>query len=215
MGSKRRVFLNYLRGCLSHVQRVSSQRHQRLVMLMETHHAVCFPDLQLDNASECKIGVGVYQGDIVTFRCKACDLNHMEVRRLQNYDLCHIQPQVPAKLCQAACYIQHCLSGRLPWCESFGSQSYQQKRDSQNLSGTKLQILDCQNIEPYSIESSNKEEASIGGILPQQEKPPRENQKHLPHLQRYQPNSADSSCGLYERCIECVNHNGKEPRQVN
>ncbi len=204
-----RLFLSWLLKCISYLQQVYYRKCQKVEMSWGTVQLI--PQCgQSDNTNEHEIGVGVYQGEAVIFRRTALTFPYWEVHRLQSCDLCHVSQEVPAKLCQLSCYVYHCLNASsertLPYL-----QSYQRKRNLQGINGIKPQILDCQNIPLYNTEFSNKEEACSVDTPLLPESQPKQSLDSQPLRELHLPNSADSSCGLYERCNGCVNHMQTEP----
>ncbi len=183
----------------AYLQQVISHLHRKPEKQWGMPRIVAPLIVQSNTTTERKIGLGVYQGDIVTIRRKASETHCWEVKELQSFELYRIHSEVLPKLCQAVCYIEHSLL------------SYQRRQGLQRSSGIKPQKPDCQNTAPDTIESScevgdnnalsqQTPKMQLAGI--QDLRLPRE-----PNL----PNSADSYCGLYGRCKGCVNQMQTEP----
>jgi len=181
-----RLALNYLLGFQRGLKQSVFRKHQKPVIVWGRLRGEYLPNLQLVSTNEYEIGVAVYQGDIVTFRHKASGIHCWEVNKLQFSGSCHMNNQALSKLCQAFCYTGKEL--KKLYCTSCSLPSCQQMLDSQSLDGIKPPIPDYHNIEPYSIESLNEEEASNAGFPLLQELPLRQNQEPRPHLQPHLPN---------------------------
>lgn len=209
------VFSSVLRVCLSYLRQLRVQKYQGLEAEWADSHAYYLPEfsgLQSSNTTESEIGVGVYRGDIVTFHRMASGFHHWEVRRLQPSDLCHMSLEVPAKLCQTACYVSHQLCA-MPENRSSCLLFSQQPQDSRNSAETELLTAYHRHIQPCNTESSNEALTNTCETPPTPEQPPEGSQKPQPSQGLHLPDLAHSHCGLYGRCQGCVNNKRSEHSQ--